>query len=293
MIQYLYTAPSGVAVDILRLDTVDSLAPGNKWFKLLPNILAAEKAGAQCVISFGGAYSNHLHALAAVGKARGVATVACVRADADSVLSPTLQDAQDWGMALHYLSRSDYRRRHDAAFLAELKAEYPGAYFIPEGGSNALGAAGCGNIVDLIPGAGRAYAAVVLACGTGTTLAGVASTIADGVSVIGIPVLKAEKFMAADISTLLTALGGDRGNWRLDHRFHGGAYARLPPSMAEYMQAFEHQYGVLLDPVYTAKASYAVQSMVDNHEFAQGSRVLLIHTGGLQGRRGFGLDVGA
>ena len=95
--------------------------------------------------------------------------------------------------------------------------------------------------------------------------------------------------MAEDICALLAELGGDRNNWRLDHRFHGGAYARLPSHMAEYMQQFEQQYGVLLDPVYTAKASYALQYMVDNREFDEGSKVLLIHTGGLQGRRGFGL----
>ncbi|MEX1666285.1 1-aminocyclopropane-1-carboxylate deaminase/D-cysteine desulfhydrase [Zhongshania arctica] len=293
MIQYLYTSTCGVAVDVLRLDALDSLAPGNKWFKLLPNIVAAENACAFSVLSFGGAYSNHLHALAAVGRAKGIATIGCVRADANSQLTPTLQDAKDWGMSLHYLSRSDYRRRGDTVFIAELAAQYPNTYLIPEGGGNVLGAQGCGNIVDLIPAAGQAYAAVVLACGTGTTLAGVASKSADGVKVIGIPVLKAEKFMATDIAILLSDLGGDRGNWRLDHRFHGGAYARLPQHMAEYMTAFERRQNVLLDPVYTAKAAYAVQYMVDNKEFDPGNRVLLIHTGGLQGRRGFGLDLGA
>lgn len=288
MIQFLYTSTSGVSVDILRLDALDSLAPGNKWFKLLPNIIAAEKTRAHSVLSFGGAYSNHLHALAAVGRAKGIATIGCVRADSNSQLTPTLQDAKDWGMSLHYLSRSDYRRRGDTVFIAELRAQYPNAYFIPEGGGNVLGAKGCGKIVDLIPAAGQSYSGVVLACGTGTTLVGVASKIAGGVKVIGIPVLKAEKFMASDIATLISGLGGDRGNWQLDHRFHGGAYARLPQHMAEYMTAFERRQDVLLDPVYTAKAAYAVQYMVDNNEFDPGSRVLLIHTGGLQGRRGFG-----
>jgi 1-aminocyclopropane-1-carboxylate deaminase len=121
----------------------------------------------------------------------------------------------------------------------------------------------------------------------------VASKIADGVKVIGIPVLKAEKFMASDIAILLSDLGGDRGNWQLDHRFHGGTYARLPQYMAEYMTVFERRQNVLLDPVYTAKAAYAVQYMVDNNEFDLGGRVLLVHTGGLQGRRGYGLDLDA
>lgn len=289
MIQHLYTSAQNVAVDVLRLDLHHELASGNKWFKLLPNLSTARRQGKTRVISFGGAYSNHLHALAAVGRAEGIETIACVRADVDAELSPTLLDAVGWGMALHFLSRSEYRRRHDAEFIAELAAEYPNSYVIPEGGANVLGAGGCGAIVDLLPDSGRDYTAVVLACGTGTSLAGVASKIAAGVSVIGIPVLKAEKFMAEDICALLAELGGDRNNWRLDHRFHGGAYARLPSHMAEYMQQFEQQYGVLLDPVYTAKASYALQYMVDNREFDEGSKVLLIHTGGLQGRRGYGL----
>jgi 1-aminocyclopropane-1-carboxylate deaminase len=293
VIQYLYTSVSGVRVDVLRLDALDSLAPGNKWFKLLPNIAAAENARALSMLSFGGAYSNHLHALAAVGRAKGIATIGCVRADANVQLTPTLQDAKDWGMSLHYLSRSDYRRRGDAEFIAELRAQYPNTYMIPEGGANALGAHGCGSIVDLIPAAGQSYVSIVLACGTGTTLAGVASKIADGVKVIGIPVLKAEKFMASDIAILLSELGGDRGNWQLDHRFHGGTYARLPQYMAEYMTVFERRQNVLLDPVYTAKAAYAVQYMVDNNEFDPGGRVLLVHTGGLQGRRGYGLDLDA
>jgi 1-aminocyclopropane-1-carboxylate deaminase len=293
VIQYLYTSVSGVRVDVLRLDALDSLAPGNKWFKLLPNIAAAENARAPGILSFGGAYSNHLHALAAVGCAKGIATIGCVRADANVQLTPTLQDAKDWGMSLHYLSRSDYRRRGDAEFIAELRAQYPNTYMIPEGGANALGAHGCGSIVDLIPAAGQSYVSIVLACGTGTTLAGVASKIADGVKVIGIPVLKAEKFMASDIAILLSELGGDRGNWQLDHRFHGGTYARLPQYMAEYMTVFERRQNVLLDPVYTAKAAYAVQYMVDNNEFDPGGRVLLVHTGGLQGRRGYGLDLDA
>ncbi|WP_295871257.1 1-aminocyclopropane-1-carboxylate deaminase/D-cysteine desulfhydrase [uncultured Zhongshania sp.] len=292
LIEYLFTSSSGVGVDILRLDSLEGPASGNKWFKLVLNIEAAEHAAADCILSFGGAYSNHLHALAAVGFSKGFATIGCVRADPSSGLTPTLQDAKRWGMSLHYLSRSEYRRRHDQDFISELQAQYPSAYIVPEGGGNTLGAKGCAGIVDLIPNAGRDYAAIVLACGTGTTLVGIASKVAEGVSVIGVPVLKAEKFMASDITAMFQSLKGDRGNWRLDHRFHGGAYARLPEQMAQYMREFELEYGVYLDPIYTAKAAYALQCMVENNEFAAGSRVLLVHTGGLQGRRGFGLNQG-
>jgi 1-aminocyclopropane-1-carboxylate deaminase len=289
MIQNLYTSANGVEVDILRLDTIDSLAPGNKWFKLVPNLVAARHANATRLISFGGAYSNHLHALAALGHVKGFETIGCVRADRGDPLTPTLLDAKSWGMTLHYLSRSDYRRRNEREFITEILAQYPNSYLIPEGGANKIGAGGCGKIVDLIPNRGSDYTALVLACGTGTTLAGIASMIADGVRVIGVPVLKAEKFMARDISAMLAVLGADRDNWQLDHRFYGGAYARLPQAVVEHMQTFECHNGILLDPVYTAKASYAVQSMINNQEFPTGSRILLVHTGGLQGRRGFNL----
>jgi len=276
-----------VTVDILRLDKIHALAPGNKWFKLALNLSAAKAAGAETLLSFGGAFSNHLHALAAIAQDQGLAAVACVRADSGCDLSPTLQDAVAWGMHLHFLSRSDYRRRHDAGFVAELASQYKRPYLIPEGGANLLGAQGCRGIVELIPGRGQDYHAVVLACGTGTTLAGVSAQIADGVQLIGIPVLKAEAYMAADIQRLQLALDHHRSNWSLDHRFHGGAYARLSAPLQEFMQGFEARYGIGLDPVYTAKMAYAVDCMINNGEFAEGARVLLIHSGGLQGRRGY------
>ena len=286
LIETLFTR-HGVSVDILRLDKVNALAPGNKWFKLALNLAAAKAASAQTVLSFGGAFSNHLHALAAIAHDQGLAAVACVRADPEQGLTPTLHDAVAWGMRLHYLSRSDYRRRHDSSFINEILAQYSRPYLIPEGGANVLGAQGCRAIVELIPENGRDYSAVVMACGTGTTLAGVSAQVANGVKVMGIPVLKAEAYMAADIHGLQLALDHHRGNWALDHRFHGGAYARLSPQLCEFILRFEATHGVTLDPVYTAKMMYAVETMVNNGEFAAGSRILAIHSGGLQGRRGF------
>ena len=286
MIEAVFTR-NGVSVDILRLDTLNTLAPGNKWFKLHLNLAAARDAGAQTLLSFGGAYSNHLHALAAIAQVEGLAAVACVRAAPDKELSPTLQDAVAWGMHLHFLSRSDYRRRHDPEFVAAVMAQYSRPYLIPEGGSNLLGAEGCRGIAALIPDNGRAYSAVVLACGTGTTLAGVSAQLADGVKAIGIPVLKAEAYMAADIQRMQLDLGHCRQNWTLDHRFHGGAYARLSEPLRKFILDFELAYDIALDPVYTAKMMYGLRHMIDCDEFPAGSRVLAIHTGGMQGRRGF------
>lgn len=277
----------GVEVDVLRLDKCSDLASGNKWFKLRCNIDAAEAAGAKTLVSFGGAYSNHIHALAAAAKYLGWAVEVFLRFDADAAWTPTMQDAAQWGMRFHYLSRSDYRRRHDAEYVAELLGAIDRPYLIPEGGANDLGARGAAGIVDYIPQRGADYQAVLVACGTGCTLAGISSAVADGVAVIGVPVLKAEKFMAADISLLLAKLGGDRGNWYLDHRFHGGGYARLSTELELFIRNFEAENTLLLDPVYTAKLFYATQEMVASGDISAGSRILLVHSGGLQGRRGF------
>ncbi len=277
----------GVTLDVLRLDKLNALAPGNKWFKLVLNLAAARAAGAQTILSFGGAFSNHLHAMAAIAHSQGLAAVACVRADAEQALTPTLQDVVAWGVDLHFLSRSEYRRRHDPSFVAEILSQYKQPYLIPEGGANVLGAQGCGEVAALIPEGGREYDVVALACGTGTTLAGLSARLADGVKLLGIPVLKAEAYMAADIQRMQLALGHHRRNWTLDHRFHGGGYARLSADLRDFILAFEARRGIPLDPVYTAKMMYAVTSMIDKCEFPAGFRVLAIHTGGLQGRRGY------
>jgi 1-aminocyclopropane-1-carboxylate deaminase len=278
---------NGVNVDVLRLDKLNTLAPGNKWFNLNLNLTEARRLGAETLLSFGGAFSNHLHALAAVAQYEDLAAVACVRADPDRELSPSLQDAKAWGMHLHFLSRSEYRRRHDPGFVSEILAQYPRPYLIPEGGSNLLGAQGCCDIAELIPACGREYDAVLLACGTGTTLAGVSARLADGLRLIGIPVLKAEAYMAADIQQMQLGLAHYRQNWALDYRFHCGGYARLPEFLRKFMVDFEQAYDLELDPVYTAKMMYGLCCMIDDGEFGKGARVLAIHTGGLQGRRGY------
>jgi 1-aminocyclopropane-1-carboxylate deaminase len=286
MINHLFQR-NGVSVDMLRLDALHSWAPGNKWFKLQLNMVAAKQAGARTLLSFGGAYSNHLHALAAVTSCQDISAVGLVRADINAVLTPTLQDTVGWGMKLHCLSRSDYRRRHDPIFVCDLMAQYPYSFLIPEGGANLLGAQGCRDIVDLIPECGRNYDTIVLACGTGTTLAGMSVKVAEGVKLLGVAVMKAEAFLARDIELMLTGLGGDRGNWSLEHRFHGGGYARMSTEIMSCLLAFEAEHNILLDPVYTAKMLFAVNEMLGNNEFVAGSRLLLVHTGGVQGRRGF------
>ncbi len=278
--------PLSKGVDVLRLDRCHGLAPGNKWFKLRRNIATATAQGASQLLSFGGAHSNHLHALAALGLELGWPTAAFIRADA-AQSTPCMDDLQRWGMQLHRLSRSEYRRRHDPVFVESLLQDFENPYLIPEGGGNLDGAQGCAEIAELLPRRGADYALIMIACGTGTTLAGLAAGVADGVQLLGVPVLKAEAFMAGDIRRLILQLGADRGNWRLDHRFVDRGFGRLSEGLVDFIRGFESRHGLPLDPVYTAKLFYAVETMAAAGELADYSRILVVHSGGLQGRRGY------
>ncbi len=279
--------PKGPQLDLLRLDRLHALAPGNKWFKLQPNLAKARQMNAGVLVSFGGAFSNHLHALAALGHSEGFKTAAWLRATEGTADTPTMRDLRDWGMTLRFLSRGDYRRRRDPAFVKSLLEGLDRPYLIPEGGANVSGARGCAGIVEHIPDRGADYDLIMLACGTGSTLAGVASAVADGVKVLGVPALKAEHFLEKDIAAMLAKLGGDRGNWSLDHRYYGKGFGQMSSALAFFMRSFEAEHGVELDPVYTGKLFQAAADMHQRGELDDYERVLVVHSGGLQGRRGY------
>lgn len=274
-------------IDVLRLDRLHGLASGNKWFKLRANLDEARRVGARHLVSFGGAYSNHLHALAAIAAEQAWPCCVFVRADSDQQ-TPCMVDMARWGTRIVRLSRADYRQRREPAFVDSLLCDIDRPYLIPEGGANVLGAAGCMDIAALLPRRGADYDALILACGTGSTLAGLAAGVADGVQIIGVPVVKkAEQFMPADIERLLGGLDARRVNWSLDYRFIGKGFGRVTPTLAAFMARFEQQTGIPLDPVYTGKLFYAVEALKQAGEFNRWSRVLVVHTGGLQGRRGY------
>lgn len=275
-------------VAILRLDRLDALAPGNKRFKLEGNLAAAQAGGVRRLVSFGGAWSNHLHALAAVGRERGIETVGIVRGEAGAGDTATLADAARWGMRLVNVSRGEYRRRNETDYLAALRQRFAPCLVIPEGGANAAGVRGCLAIADLLresmPDAGRA----VLAVGTGTTLAGVAAGLGPGWEVVGVPALKGAPDLDLRVQQALRASGVPRpAAWHLLHHAHCGGFARVPRDLREFILAFEHVHRVPLDPVYTAKALYAIFRLLRSGEWDPDEPVVMIHTGGLQGRRGF------
>jgi len=275
-------------VALLRLDTGGGLAPGNKQFKLRANLAAARRLGINRLVSFGGAWSNHLHALAAVGAELGFATVGIVRGADQGAESATLADARRWGMQIVRVSREEYRRRHDADYLEQLQQEYAPCLVIPEGGANTEGARGCMDIAGLIRTAAPAMRHILVPVGTATTLAGLVAGLDSGYEVTGVAALKGATDLEQRTGQLLERMAaGDCARWQILHAYHCGGFARVSSDLREFIQAFEAVHAVALDPVYTGKMLYAVHQRLRSGEYAATAPLLAVHTGGLQGRRGY------
>ncbi|KEQ16670.1 1-aminocyclopropane-1-carboxylate deaminase/D-cysteine desulfhydrase [Endozoicomonas numazuensis] len=279
---------STINLDILRLDKVHPLISGNKWFKLKYFLINARSKGIKTLLSFGGAWSNHLHALAAAGYHLGFQTVGIVRGEKPANSSAMLKDAERWGMKLIYVSRSDYRKRYEAeyhqALLKALSIASDQVVIVPEGGSGELGVRGCEDI--LLAGSVQAaeYDEIWLACGTGATMAGVVRSVDSVVHVRGFPVLKGGGFLKADIQQYLKPT---ETRWSLELNHHCGGYGKMTPELMQFILTFEQETGIPLDPVYTGKLLLALKHKAESGELLINQRLLLIHTGGLQGRRGF------
>ena len=272
-------------LSVLRLDQIGEGASGNKLFKLKYNLLAARRAGYDRLLSFGGAYSNHIHALAMAGRDQGMGTVGVIRGDVGTPLNPCLQDAVAAGMELHFISRSDYRRRHEPQWLAAWQQRFSDCFVIPEGGSNRLAVQGCREIADWLPGD---CDTVLLPVGTGATMAGIACARPD-LRVIGVSVLKNARYLEREVQCLIHDSGAkDNGNWSIEHRFHGGGYARLDRDLAQSLWQLQQHSELPLEPIYSGKALWALQQLMVRRELAAGfnQHIVFIHTGGLQGLRG-------
>ncbi|MFW6693854.1 1-aminocyclopropane-1-carboxylate deaminase/D-cysteine desulfhydrase [Streptomyces sp. MAR4 CNX-425] len=275
-------AARGIRLLLKRDDLIHPALPGNKWRKLTPN-LAQRAAGSpdgngRPLLTFGGAYSNHLRATAAAGRLLGIPTVGVVRGDelADRPLNDSLARAAADGMELHFASRATYRRRADPGYHAELRARFGDFQLIPEGGSNAAAVRGCAALGRELAGATRT---AVIACGTGGTLAGLAAGLPAGARAIGIPVLRGG-FLGAEVERLQTAaFGGRRGDWRLADGFHFGGFARRTPELDAFAADFAARHGLVPEPVYVAKMLYAVVALAAEGAFPRGSTVAAVVTG--------------
>ncbi|MFF9123769.1 1-aminocyclopropane-1-carboxylate deaminase/D-cysteine desulfhydrase [Streptomyces sp. NPDC014889] len=270
-------ARRGLRLLLKRDDLIHPELVGNKWRKLAPNLRAA--AG-RTVVTFGGAYSNHLRATAAAGRLLGLPTVGVVRGQelAGRPLNPSLSRCAADGMRLHFTDRSTYRRKAEPETLAALlrAAGAEGAHVVPEGGSNALAVRGCRALGEEL---GEHADVVALACGTGGTLAGLAAGLAPGRRALGIPVLRGG-FLAADIEALQErAFGARRGTWSLDERFHFGGYARVPAELDAFAEDFTARHGVPVERLYVAKLLYGLVALADEGAFPHGTTIAAIITG--------------
>lgn len=273
-------------VSVLRLDMIGGDAPGNKAFKLKYNLAAARAQGLERVLSFGGPWSNHLHALAAQAAHEGVEAIGIVRGECPAKPSAMLLDAADWGMHLEFVSRADYRRRSDSRYLSHLSARFGPCLFVPEGGANVEGLNGCRDIAKLLPAVNHEQGAVVLPVGTGTTLAGIACGLTGNARLVGISVLKGAVGLEQAVrDAIAESAFADPGNWEILHDFHCGGYARVSPELRTFILEFQRIQKIPLDPVYTGKAFYAAWQLIGSGAWQE--PLCLIHTGGLQGRRGF------
>jgi 1-aminocyclopropane-1-carboxylate deaminase len=267
-----------VRLNILRLDQVHPLVSGNKWFKLKENIKDALQQHCTSLLTFGGAYSNHLVATAAAAKASGLQSIGIVRGfHGKEYPTETLKQCETLGMQLHYVSREDYAKKRAEEFLSELQMLYPEAYIIPEGGDNENGITGAGEIASYIP---PDTNLVVLAIGTGTTFAGIRSRLDNAVHMLGFPVMKGGVYLKEEIEHKLDT---NKDNWQLNANYHFGGFAKHNQALIDFMNGFYAKHHIPLDFVYTAKMMYGVFDLLQKDYFPEGSNICCIHTGGLQG----------
>ncbi|WP_299529259.1 1-aminocyclopropane-1-carboxylate deaminase/D-cysteine desulfhydrase [uncultured Streptomyces sp.] len=268
-------ARAGVTLLLKRDDLIHPDLPGNKWRKLAPNIAAA---GGRPVLTFGGAYSNHLRATAVAGRLLGFRTTGVVRGDelAHRPLNPSLARCAADGMRLHFVDRATYRAKGRPEVLEGLLSLLGDAVVVPEGGSNALAAQGATELGREL--CGRTDTAAV-ACGTGGTLAGLAAGLDPGQRALGVAVLRGG-FLGETVRALQTeAFGGPAGRWTLEERFHFGGYARTPPELTAFADDFEDRHGLPVERVYVARLLYALTALAGEGAFAPGTRLTAVITG--------------
>jgi 1-aminocyclopropane-1-carboxylate deaminase len=263
-----------------RDDLISPDFPGNKWRKLALNLEAARQGGYRTLLTFGGAYSNHVRATAAAGAVFGFATIGVIRGEEHQPLNPSLRYAADRGMRLTYLDRASYRNKTGPDVLNRLRDRFGDFYLLPEGGSNALAARGCTEVTAELS-AQVAFDVLCVPCGTGGTLAGVAAGLTGGQRAIGFSALRGgSRFLPTAVEALQEkAFGGRRGDWRIDDEFHFGGFARHTPELSRFIDAFRDRHGLILDRVYVAKMMYGIYAHAARGTFTPGSTVVAVITG--------------
>ncbi len=260
---------------------------GNKLRKLKYNILEASKQNINTLLTFGGAFSNHILATAAAGHENGFRTIGVIRGEElkdklDQVLieNETLRKAHEFGMSFHFISRSDYKNKNSKEIINSLRSIYGDFYHIPEGGTNELAIKGAEEIITEDDEMNK-YDFITTAIGTGGTISGIINASTPNQTVLGFPVLKNASFLEKDISRFI-----NKSNYKLIYDYHFGGYAKYNYDLIRFINGVNKRSNLPLDPIYTGKVFYGLVDLIKKDYFKRGSKIIMIHTGGLQGING-------
>ncbi|QGN48620.1 pyridoxal-phosphate dependent enzyme [Micromonospora sp. WMMC415] len=276
-------ASAGITLLMKRDDLIHPSIPGNKWRKLKHNLGAARESGADTILTFGGAYSNHIYAAASAGKLFGFKAIGVIRGEEHLPLNDVLRHAVGCGMELDYLDRDTYRRKYDADVLTYLRDRHGAFYLLPEGGTNCHAVRGCAEIIDEID---VPFDYICCPMGTGGTLTGLIAGLAGRAHALGFSSLKGATFLEGDVRSLLSNCGVvDQGNWTVMLGYHFGGFAKRKPELLEFIEKFGVTHGIGLDFVYTGKMMYGLFDLTRKGFFQRGSRIIVVHTGGVDASR--------
>jgi 1-aminocyclopropane-1-carboxylate deaminase/D-cysteine desulfhydrase-like pyridoxal-dependent ACC family enzyme len=270
-----------IKADVLRLDKIHSVVSGNKWFKLKYYLQEAVEKKHHTLITFGGAYSNHIIVVAYTANAAGLKSAGIIRGEKPKILSHTLQDAEKYGMQLMFTSREKYAQKNDANFLNELLGKFPSALIIPEGGGGTNGIKGSSEILSLLN--TNSYTHIICAIGTGTMFCGLTNSLLIHQKLIGINALKTTEDLLMQFKKNIDS--AKISCCEIMYGYHFGGYAKKNNALVEFMNMFYTQTSIPTDFVYTAKLFYAMIDLVKKDFFPAQSKLLIIHSGGLQGNR--------
>jgi 1-aminocyclopropane-1-carboxylate deaminase len=267
-----------IRLGILRLDKIHPAVSGNKWFKLSENLKRAQQEGCQSILTFGGAYSNHLAATAAAAHLMRIPSIGLVRGYHAMVQSSaTMQFCASMGMQLQVVSREEYNRKYDKEYLDEIAQQYHQPFIIPEGGNNEAGRKGVEQIAWFIP---PDVTHVATAMGTGTTFAGLANALSPQVTLVGFPAMKGGQYLIQEVAPFIQ---NSQRPLRVEDSYHFGGFAKLDAALIAFMNDFYQRHHIPLDFVYTAKMMFGILDMLKQGLFPPHSHIIAVHTGGLQG----------
>jgi 1-aminocyclopropane-1-carboxylate deaminase len=281
-IRYPALEQAGIQLLVKREDLNHPYISGNKWWKLKYNIQQARSEGKKAILTFGGAYSNHIYATAAAAHENNLTAIGIIRGEQHSPLNPTLQFAQDRQMKFFYVSREAYKNKNTGPFIEEFKIRFGDPFIIPEGGTNRYAVKGCAEFAEGEL-AALSFDYLFLPVGTGGTMAGLICGLGGSKKIRGVTILKNGGFLHDDIRTLVTEFSGkDYGNWSLLTSYDHGGYAKTTNELQQFIAEMKEMHDLPLDPVYTGKLLWAVVKEAEKGAFPRGTTLLALHTGGLQ-----------